>query len=340
MADAEKPWGRRLIVCCDGTWQSSVSEKETVPSNVTKLCRVIARTGKDTAKKNWHQVVYYDGGIGTGNMSKLEGMRQGGTGAGLAENVIEAYNFIALNYQEGDEIFCFGFSRGAYTARAVAGLVADIGVLKPLEMQFFPEVYRAYMTYGSKEVKDKSGLFGTQAMIDTEKMKKETKKKPTGFAYSAAWEVLCGRRPDENNQTFARIDKPENMDEDKTRQVKVVGVWDTVGSLGVPDVGGIDHGRLRKKFGFHNVKLSRRKSIFFPASRMRLTLSDVEHAYHALALDERREAFRPTLWYIDANSYRKNQVNEGRNKPELKQVWVCKHGSCSFGSRTSLTLSL
>jgi uncharacterized protein (DUF2235 family) len=284
--------------------------------------------------------VYYDGGIGTGNMSKLEGMRQGGTGAGLAENVIEAYNFIALNYQEGDEIFCFGFSRGAYTARAVAGLVADIGVLKPLEMQFFPEVYRAYMTYGSKEVKDKSGLFGTQAMIDTEKMKKETKKKPTGFAYSAAWEVLCGRRPDENNQTFARIDKPENMDEDKTRQVKVVGVWDTVGSLGVPDVGGIDHGRLRKKFGFHNVKLSRRKSIFFPASRMRLTLSDVEHAYHALALDERREAFRPTLWYIDANSYRKNQVNEGRNKPELKQVWVCKHGSCSFGSRTSLTLSL
>ncbi|KAF2627939.1 hypothetical protein BU25DRAFT_340761 [Macroventuria anomochaeta] len=291
MADAEKPWGRRLIVCCDGTWQSSVSDKENVPSNVTKLCRVLARTGKDDKNRNWHQVVYYDGGIGTGNLSGTEAVRQGGTGAGLAENVIEAYNFIVLNYQPGDEIFCFGFSRGAYTARAVAGLVADIGVLQPLEMQFFPQVYRAYMGMNSND--------------------------GTSFAKSDAWKILTGQKADEFGKTIALIKKPVDMEDDKTREIKVIGVWDTVGSLGVPNVGGIDHGRLRKKFGFHNVKLSSR----------------IKHAYHALALDERREAFRPTLWYIDTNSYLKGGQNEKKEKPELKQVWFPGvHINCGGGS--------
>ena len=58
------------------------------------------------------------------------------TGSGFVGNVIEAYNFIVLNYNPGDQIFCFGFSRGAYTARAVAWLVTDIGIVKPRDMQY------------------------------------------------------------------------------------------------------------------------------------------------------------------------------------------------------------
>jgi hypothetical protein len=120
----DKPYPRRIVICCDGTWQSSVSGDDNMPSNVTRLCRVIARMGEDKKTgQRFHQLVYYDSGVGTGNLSTTEKKRQGGVGAGLAENVIEAYNFIVMNYQEGDEIFCFGFSRGAYTARAVAGLV-------------------------------------------------------------------------------------------------------------------------------------------------------------------------------------------------------------------------
>ena len=140
MADAETPWGRRLIICCDGTWQSSTTEKRNIPSNVTKLCRLISRYSESKTDQNrhWHQLVYYDGGIVTGDLSEAESLRQGATGAGLEENIIEAYNFIVLNYEPGDEIFCFGFSRGAYTARAVAGLVTDIGVISPVDMQFFP----------------------------------------------------------------------------------------------------------------------------------------------------------------------------------------------------------
>jgi uncharacterized protein (DUF2235 family) len=232
MTDTDVPWGRRLIICCDGTWQSSVSDKENVPSNVTKLCRLVKRysTDKTDNKRKWHQLVYYDGGIGTGNLSSVEAARQGLAGAGLAENVIEAYNFIVLNYLDGDEILCFGFSRGAYTARAVAGLVADIGIIKPLEMQFFPQIYRAYMRN-----QNNNGL---------------------SFRKSDAWKELTGQKANEKNQKIQVVKEPD----EKTRQIKVVGVWDTVGSLGVPDVAGINHGGLRKKYGFHNVKLSKRKS--------------------------------------------------------------------------------
>ncbi len=247
MTDADQPWGRRLIICCDGTWQTSVSEKENIPSNVTKLCRLIKRYSekKTDESRNWHQLVYYDSGIGTGNLSGIEAARQGGTGAGLMENVIEAYNFIVLNYQEGDEIFCFGFSRGAFTARAVSGLVADIGVIKPLEMQFFPRIYRAYMRYGSEQTKDpKSGRdVGTQAAADAKAGK--------GFRESEAWKKLI-----KDGKTF--VDQPPT---EASRQVKVVGVWDTVGSLGMPDLAGQDLGGMRKKYGFHNVKLSRRRFI-------------------------------------------------------------------------------
>lgn len=243
VTDADKPWGRRLIICCDGTWQTSVSDKENVPSNVTKLCRLIKRFSekKTDSDRKWHQLVYYDSGIGTGNLSGMESARQGGTGAGLMENVIEAYNFVVLNYEEGDEIFSFGFSRGAFTARAVTGLIADIGVVQPLEMQFFPRIYRAYMNYGSKDVQDPEDKkkMTTQAAIDAKVGK--------GFRDSQYWTNLI------ESGTF--LDHPPT---EESRKIKVVGVWDTVGSLGVPDVAGADLGNLRKKYGFHNVKLSKR----------------------------------------------------------------------------------
>lgn len=260
---ADQAWARRLVICCDGTWQSSVSSKDNVPSNVTKLCRLIARIGEDknNSSKKFHQIVYYDSGIGTGNLSTSEAKRQGGTGAGLAENVIEAYNFIVQNYVPGDEIFCFGFSRGAYTARAVAGLVTDIGVIKPTDMQFFPDLYRLYM--GNDEgvefrkteawswfTKGKPSKKGKEMMSKGHDI---TKIKPDEYQELAEmWEI----RP---HGEFAHPD---------SRKVKVVGVFDTVGSLGIPDMVGLDLAWGRTKYGFHNVKLNERTSHPF---RLRIT---------------------------------------------------------------------
>ncbi|CAI6281161.1 unnamed protein product [Periconia digitata] len=290
----DKPWGRRLVICCDGTWQSSVSGQDNVPSNVTKLCRVIARIGSDSKNpdKKWHQLVYYDSGVGTGNLSDSERSRQGGTGAGLAENVIEAYNYIVLNYEPGDEIFCFGFSRGAYTARAVAGLVTDIGVINPIHMQIFPEIYRAYMS-------NTTGMpFRETQMWKDFVIGKLSKK-------GAALSKKRGVKNDEEEAQAWEIRPHQSLvASDESRIVKVVGVWDTVGSLGIPDFALLDNSNWRTKFGFHNVKLN----------------GNIQHAFHALALDERRKAFRPTLWYIPTELPTK-LAQEGKQIPELKQVW-------------------
>ncbi|KAH7123688.1 hypothetical protein B0J11DRAFT_318799 [Dendryphion nanum] len=282
----DKPWHRRIVICCDGTWQSSVALKENVPSNVTKLCRHIARIGidKDDPTKKFHQLVYYDSGIGTGNLSSSERKRQGGLGAGLAENVIEAYNFIVLNYQPGDEVFCFGFSRGAYTARAVAGLVTDIGVISPVDMQFFPEIYRAYMQNeeGDTFIETdawKDFLNGPLSHKRQEPLRGDAKKLAQSWGAHSHSDLAVA---------------PES------RKVKIVGVFDTVGSLGVPDVAFVNNANFRTKYGFHNVKLN----------------ENIEHAFHALALDEKRKAFRPTLWYID-----NDLIKSGKPIPELKQVW-------------------
>jgi uncharacterized protein (DUF2235 family) len=248
----DKPWGRRLVICCDGTWQSSVSSKENVPSNITKLCRLIARMGTDQhdPSRKFHQIVYYDSGVGTGNLSASEAKRQGGTGAGLEENVIEAYNFIVMNYEPGDEIFCFGFSRGAYTARAVSGLVSDIGVIKPIHMQFFPDLYRMYMMNdeGVEFRKTDAWKWFTEGKLS----KKGEELRAKGVLFDRA-----------NRQQLAEVWEIRPHGElavsPESRKVKVVGVFDTVGSLGIPDMLGISLAWNRTKYGFHNVKLTERK---------------------------------------------------------------------------------
>lgn len=232
---------KRIVICCDGTWQSSVSGLKNIPSNVTRLARSIARSGKDKDGKVWQQVVYYDAGIGSGDLGQAEANRQGGTGIGFVGNVIEAYNFIVLNYNLGDEIFCFGFSRGAYTARAVAGLVTDIGIVCPRDLQDFPDLYALYQ-------KNPDGLHfrKSQAYLEWVNGVPSKKQANGGSQIPSAW------------------DSPPHHDApEPSRFVKVVGVFDTVGSLGIPD---LPWTRFNLKFlektigitepGFHNIHLS------------------------------------------------------------------------------------
>ncbi|KAH8203035.1 hypothetical protein TruAng_002763 [Truncatella angustata] len=260
---------KRIVVCCDGTWQSSVSGLKNVPSNVTRLARSIARSARDVDGKIWQQIVHYDAGIGTGDISKEEKDRQGGFGIGFIGNVIEAYNFIVLNYSKGDQIFCFGFSRGAYTARAVAGLVNDIGVISPRDLQDFPDLYRLY-----QENKDSHGF-----------RKSRHYREWVNGALSDADSVASPVSPQTPRYGKSyHADAPED-----SRVVQVVGVFDTVGSLGVPDLPWtVPHLNWLEKFlgipdaGFHNVALS----------------PYIRHAFHALALDEHRSPFSPTLWHF------------------------------------------
>lgn len=234
---------KRLIICCDGTWQSSVSSTKNVPSNVTRLARAFSRTGKDADGRVWQQIVHYDAGIGTGDLSREERNRQGGFGIGFVGNVIESYNFIVLNYAPGDQIFCFGFSRGAYTARAVAGLVNDIGVISPRDLQDFPDLYQLY-----KQNEDSHGFRKSKAY--REWVNGHLSKTDSPADDTAAQSPRYGKS--------WHADAPE-----ASRVVQVVGVFDTVGSLGVPDLAWTKlHLTWLEKWldipsaGFHNVALS------------------------------------------------------------------------------------
>src|SRR4051812_43667411 len=116
---------RNLIVCCDGT----SNEIDANLTNVLKLYRIL--------EKDEEQRVFYDPGVGTiaqlatwGRLKqKLVEVLGLATGYGLDDNILDAYRWLCINYRAGDQLFLFGFSRGAYTVRALAGLMNMIGLL-------------------------------------------------------------------------------------------------------------------------------------------------------------------------------------------------------------------
>ncbi|KAH6666785.1 hypothetical protein B0J14DRAFT_434891, partial [Halenospora varia] len=237
---------KRLIVCCDGTWQSSNHGLQSIPSNVAKISRSVAKFTRDKDGTVIHQIVFYDAGVGTatdtvdsraGDWAKKH---QGAYGEGLDENVCEAYNFLVNNYNEGDELYFFGFSRGAYTARAAAGLVATVGLCSNSMMDDF---YKMYNAYKAKE--------SHHPITDTK------------------WAQTF-----RGNEWLTRCDKNVN--------IKVVGVFDTVGALGWPNNTHIDVTAANAPYAFHNTEVH----------------PSIENAFQALALDEHRAAFPPTLWSL------------------------------------------
>ncbi|KAB8315038.1 DUF2235 domain-containing protein [Tolypothrix campylonemoides VB511288] len=141
----KKP-GKRLVVCCDGTWQQLTSP---YPSNVVKL----AQSVKPIASDGVPQIVFYDEGIGTESQKVLGGA----TGLGIDRNIEDGYRFLSLNYVPGDEIYLFGFSRGAYTVRSLAGMIYCSGLLKRPYVTKAHEAYELYRQRGIKP-KDKTAV--------------------------------------------------------------------------------------------------------------------------------------------------------------------------------------
>jgi len=112
---------KRLVVCCDGTWNHLDLQ---TPSNVVEL----VKSCKSRASDGITQVLHYNSGIGTETDLKTT-LLGGAFGRGLNQDIKETYRFLCLNYEYGDEIYLFGFSRGAYTARSLAGLIYCSGLL-------------------------------------------------------------------------------------------------------------------------------------------------------------------------------------------------------------------
>ena len=215
---------KNIIICCDGTG----NEFGCNNTNVVLTYMLV--------RKHDAQVAYYDPGVGTGGWDyeetgALKAKSDQATGHGLQKNVEDAYRYLMGCYQPGDRIFLFGFSRGAFTVRSLAGMLHKCGLLRRDAGNLVEYAAKVYSTEGNAS--------------------------------------LAG----EFREAFGR-DCP----------VHFVGVWDTVESLVM------NAGRR-----FHDATLN----------------PEVASGYHALAIDERRRDFPPSLW-------NETELHPGQT---VEQVW-------------------
>jgi hypothetical protein len=209
---------KSLIVLCDGTWQDL---NQPFPTNVVRLLEAIApqtADGKD-------QIVYYDEGIGTqqvsiepspiDNLIKIAG---GALGLGIDHRILKCYRFLCSNYRPGDSIYLFGFSRGAYTVRSLAGLIYNCGLLKSEHVRMIPQAYSIYRKPNSDKECAPSGS------------------KSVAFREKYAISDICDGRP----------------------KIQFMGLWDTVRALGIPDIPLLRQlsKNTNQKYEFHDHKLS------------------------------------------------------------------------------------
>lgn len=130
---------KRIVICSDGTWNTPDAEGEGTPTNVARLAGVVP--AHDDA--GVEQLTYYGTGVGTrGN--RLKRWIAGATGWGLSDNLLDAYRFVVAHYEPGDELFLFGFSRGAFTVRSLGGLINNSGILRPVHADHVGDAFDLY----------------------------------------------------------------------------------------------------------------------------------------------------------------------------------------------------
>ena len=132
---------KRIAIFCDGTWNTpdKAENGKNCQTNVVKMANALSQASKDGKT----QLLYYDTGIGSeGTMTSR--VFDGATGYGISAKILQAYRFIINNYDRGDELFLFGFSRGAFTVRSLAGLIRNSGIVKAENLNLIPKAYAIY----------------------------------------------------------------------------------------------------------------------------------------------------------------------------------------------------
>lgn len=249
---------KSIILCADGTWNTPHGDSPSaMDTNVRKLYSALTNDPS--------QLKYYDSGVGTDG-TPLDHLSGGAMGDGLFQKVQDCYQFLSDVHDPGDRIFVFGFSRGAYTARSTAGMIAGFGV---------PTINLDNMT--------------VKRIFDAYREPDPTKKAALKASLKAAYAM-----------------------QDVT--IQMVGVWDTVGALGIP---GIFFNLLNeKKYGFLDTALH----------------PNVNHGYHAVSIDERRAQFKPTLWTNPDGTVLPNNA-------QVEQVWFAGAHSDVGGGYQQCALS-
>jgi uncharacterized protein (DUF2235 family) len=274
---------KRIVIACDGTWNRLDAPS---PTNVAKLARAVLPAGPDGVAQ---VVCHLDGvgsGRGTGRLAKAADRVLGGVfGGGLMATIEAAYRFLVLAYAPGDEIQLFGFSRGAFTARSLAGLVRNCGIPERRHADAIPAALALYRARSAETGPDAPAALAFRAAHSAQ---------VTTGAGEAAWRAARG------------------LPAGRPLRIGFLGVWDTVGALGVPGHLALAR-RLNRGLGFHDTRLS----------------GLVGAARHAVAIDERRRTFPPTLWEnLDA-------MNGGAEGAYAQRWFPGDHGSVGGGGAVS-----
>jgi len=252
---------RSIALFLDGTWNTITSN-----TNVWRL--------KSLCKKDGSQLVYYSAGVGTQYGEKLRG---GMFGLGLDQEVIDAYEWLIQNYVTGDELFIFGFSRGAYTARSLSGLISKCGSLQVGAPLGVGQLYDRYRR---------------------------------GIGIRTIRELVSAKKS--NPSASLSIEESWILEYSVPIPIRFIGVWDTVGALGVP---------------FGNIPIISRSNYKFLETDLRI---NNDNAYQALAIDEHRKDFAPTLW---TKTVKKNEESyPPRPIENVEQRWfVGAHANVGGG---------
>ena len=275
---------RRLVFCFDGSWNKL--DTKSNPTNVVLMAESVLPTDGNGIP----QIVYYDEGVGT---SSDDWFRGGAFGKGLIENIREAYRFLLFNYQAGDEIFVFGFSRGAFTARSFIGFIRCVGILK---VNAANQINKAWLLYIENAVR---------ADDDPAELLRFRQDYCPDLCVSDA-------ERDWRAQQLGNL----NARDLPLLRIRYCGVWDTVGSLGWKAVAATFDRRKDKVYTQHDTELS----------------VTVEAARHAVALDEKRVHFMPTLWRNVRDLNERSGVSHYDDDAPYQQKWFPgDHGSVGGG---------
>ena len=245
---------RNIVIFCDGTWNSPSEEAFGLPTptNVFKLYRACL----DAVQSHGRQITWYQPGVGaTGGVVRR--VFEGATGVGIGANIRRGYAAIAAHYRgPQDRIFLIGFSRGAFTARSIAGMIQKVGLLKQPTRMAIARAYKVYQT-------------------------SKNEASPRARAHRAGADVHQDVR------------------------IHAIGVWDTVGALGFSLWGWSFNLRAIWSNAFHRL------------SPNLIT----EHAFQALAFDEKRTSFVPVLWHdIGDQGGVPTGIETGR-RPIVEEAW-------------------
>ena len=241
---------RHLVIAFDGTWEAPDNDFSDGNQN-THVSRLVNHLNSQTTD-GVEQLHFYQPGVGTHFWDRFRG---GVFGWGLSEKILQAYQWLVTHYRFGDRVFLVGYSRGAYAARSLSGLIDRVGLLKTAYIERVENAYAIYRRSQRREANEFKRRFSDAI------------------------------------------------------EIEAIAVWDTVGSLGIPLKS--FQGLNRHLWQFHDTKLA----------------SNVRNGFHALAIDEHRPDFKPTLWSPHSSEQR------------IEQRWFAGSHSDIGGGRAESGLS-